>query len=204
MLTNLTISRCSASDSQLLWRLVAELKILPSPRLEPRTLFRGCGLFPCYLFSETTALVWAQTNALYDTDSFLQFLNSSISKYSAKYKEKQFMFQCRVLSVLFTIFSIINRPMSLQHINIYRHSKHCALANFNCRSKKACDIFQCCMKFRCEMKTFRHESMPKTHSMEQRSLERLTVDQLVKIFPAVYETQRLITVFTTASHWSLS
>jgi len=31
---------------------------------------------------------------------------------------------------------------------------------------------------------------------------RLTVTQLVKKFPACYETQRYITVFTTTSHWS--
>jgi hypothetical protein len=35
-------------------------------------------------------------------------------------------------------------------------------------------------------------------------LEKLTVTQLVKKFPAFYGTRRFITVFTRSSHWSLS
>jgi len=35
-------------------------------------------------------------------------------------------------------------------------------------------------------------------------LQKLTVTQLVKKFPAFYRTRRFITVFTTARHWSLS
>jgi hypothetical protein len=35
-------------------------------------------------------------------------------------------------------------------------------------------------------------------------LEKLTVPQLVKKFPAFYGTQRFITAFTTARHMSLS
>jgi hypothetical protein len=35
-------------------------------------------------------------------------------------------------------------------------------------------------------------------------LEKLTVSQLVKKFPAFYGTQRFITAFTTARHLSLS
>jgi hypothetical protein len=37
-----------------------------------------------------------------------------------------------------------------------------------------------------------------------RVLEKLIVPQLVKKFQAFYETQRFITVFTTACHLSLS
>jgi hypothetical protein len=37
-----------------------------------------------------------------------------------------------------------------------------------------------------------------TNSMEQRPVEKLTVAQLVKIFPAFYGNRRFITVFTTA------
>jgi hypothetical protein len=35
-------------------------------------------------------------------------------------------------------------------------------------------------------------------------LENLRVTHLLKNFPAFYETQRFVTVFTTARHWSLS
>jgi hypothetical protein len=35
-------------------------------------------------------------------------------------------------------------------------------------------------------------------------LENLTATQLVKTFPTFYGTQRFITVFATAHHWSLS
>lgn len=44
-------------------------------------------------------------------------------------------------------------------MNIYRHSKQRARSNFNCTSRKVYGIFQCCMKLRCEMKTFRHMSL---------------------------------------------
>jgi hypothetical protein len=40
--------------------------------------------------------------------------------------------------------------------------------------------------------------------MEAVLLEKLIVTQLVKKFPAFYGTQKFITVFTTAHHWSLS
>jgi hypothetical protein len=40
--------------------------------------------------------------------------------------------------------------------------------------------------------------------MEQGVLEKLTVCQLVKKFPAFYGTWRVITAFTTAHHLSLS
>jgi hypothetical protein len=43
-----------------------------------------------------------------------------------------------------------------------------------------------------------------TNSMEQRPLEKLTVSQLVKKFPAFYGTRRFITAFTRARHLSLS
>jgi hypothetical protein len=35
-------------------------------------------------------------------------------------------------------------------------------------------------------------------------LEKLIVTQLVKKFPVFYETQKFITVFSRARHWSLS
>jgi hypothetical protein len=38
--------------------------------------------------------------------------------------------------------------------------------------------------------------------MEQSLLKNLTVTQLVKKFPAFYETKRIITMFTRARHWS--
>jgi hypothetical protein len=57
ILTKLSISRCSASGSHLKSRLVAELKKPPSPRLEPRTFFRGCGLFPVVSVPKQIALV---------------------------------------------------------------------------------------------------------------------------------------------------
>jgi hypothetical protein len=38
----------------------------------------------------------------------------------------------------------------------------------------------------------------------RRVLEKLTVAQLVKKFPAFYRNRRLITVFRTDSHWFLS
>jgi hypothetical protein len=47
--SQLTISQCS----HLLSSLVAKLKKSSSPRLKPRTFFRGCGLFPCNLLLET-------------------------------------------------------------------------------------------------------------------------------------------------------
>jgi hypothetical protein len=35
-------------------------------------------------------------------------------------------------------------------------------------------------------------------------LKKLTVSQLTKKFPSLHKTQRLLTVFTTAAHWTLS
>jgi len=43
-----------------------------------------------------------------------------------------------------------------------------------------------------------------TSYMEQILLETLTVTQLIKKFPAFYENQRLIIVFTRSRYWSLS
>jgi hypothetical protein len=43
-----------------------------------------------------------------------------------------------------------------------------------------------------------------TNFIEQVLLEMLTVTQLIKKFPAFHGTQRFITVFTRACHWSLS
>jgi len=40
--------------------------------------------------------------------------------------------------------------------------------------------------------------------MEQSFLKKPTANQLVKKFPTFYGTLRLIIVFTTARHWSLS
>jgi hypothetical protein len=45
---------------------------------------------------------------------------------------------------------------------------------------------------------------PNQPTTRNRVLEKLTVTQLVKKFPALYGTRRFITVFTTAGHWSLS
>jgi hypothetical protein len=39
--------------------------------------------------------------------------------------------------------------------------------------------------------------------MEMSPLEKPTVAQLLKNFPAFYGTRRFITVFTIAFHWSL-
>jgi hypothetical protein len=43
-----------------------------------------------------------------------------------------------------------------------------------------------------------------TNSMEQSPPEKLTGPQLLKKFPAFYDTRRFITAFTTARHLSLS
>jgi hypothetical protein len=43
-----------------------------------------------------------------------------------------------------------------------------------------------------------------TKSMEQSPSQKLIVTQLIKKFPALYGTRRIITVFTTARHWSKS
>jgi hypothetical protein len=40
--------------------------------------------------------------------------------------------------------------------------------------------------------------------MELSLLEKPPIVQLLKKFPALYGTQRFITVFTRALHWSLS
>jgi hypothetical protein len=42
-----------------------------------------------------------------------------------------------------------------------------------------------------------------THSWSWALLEKLSIMQLLKNFPAFYGTQRFITVFTRALHWSL-
>jgi hypothetical protein len=60
---------------------------------------------------------------------------------------------------------------------------------------------------------FFFQTNSKKHSLKQNYkkltpwstvLEKLTVPQLVKKFPAFYGTQRFITVFTTTCHWSLT
>jgi hypothetical protein len=43
-----------------------------------------------------------------------------------------------------------------------------------------------------------------THSWNSALLEKLPIVQLLKNFPALYGTRRLITVFKIALHWSLS
>jgi len=64
-------------------------------------------------------------------------------------------------------------------------------------------FFKCyCQAMQCAA-----ECYTTSHSVTTSSrvlLEKLTVTQLVKTFPAFYRTQRLITVFTKAWHWSLS